>query len=106
MKRDAGPGGGQAGEQTLVDVLDEVVAELVEAVDGALGGDDGRVGGVGVASFVLLMPEIEVGPVLLEDELREIGGRRGRGQGGIVAMSVGCIMQAEDGGGGEHLVEG
>jgi len=62
-----------------VDLLGEVVAELVEAIDVVLDADDGVVGGVGVAGFVFAVPEIVVGAVLVEDELRERrGGDRGR----------------------------
>jgi hypothetical protein len=106
MERDAGRGGGQESEEVFVDLLDEVVAALVEAIDGTLGSDDGGVSGVGVTGLVLPMPEVEVGLVLLEDEAVQIGGGRGRGQIRVVAVGIGCLLLAEDGRGGEHLVEG
>src|SRR5687767_8829510 len=47
------------GQHRLVDALDEVVALLVEAVDGAFGGGDLVI--VVGARFVLLVPELDVG---------------------------------------------
>ena len=62
-----------------VDLLGQVVAELVEAVDVVLDLDDSVVGGVGVAGFIFAVPEVVVGAVLVEDELVEVSGRRGGG---------------------------
>ena len=56
-------------EEGEVDLLDEVIAGLVEAVDIVLGLGDGVVGGVGIAGVVFAMPEVVVGAVLVEDEL-------------------------------------
>jgi len=50
-----------------VDLLGEIVAELVEAVDVVLDFDDGAVGGVGVAGIVFTVPEVVVGAVLVKD---------------------------------------
>ncbi len=68
---------GASCEESDVDLLGEVVAELVEAIDVVLDVDDGGVGGVGVAGFVFAVPEIVVGAMLVEDELVEgFGWRR------------------------------
>jgi len=85
-------------------LLGEVVAELVEAIDVVLDADDGGVGGVGVAGFVFAVPEIVVGAVLLEDELGEWAGGRGRGGRGVVAVDCELILQRDDVGGDEHEV--
>ena len=75
-----GRGGVSGGDfkQGDVDLLGEVVAALVEAVDVVLDLDDGGVGGVGVAGVVFTVPEVVVGSVLVEHEL---GKRRGGGGG-------------------------
>ncbi len=99
-----GSGGvqGDGVEQGEVDVFGEVVAELVEAVDVVLDLGDGVVGGVGVAGLVFLVPEVEVGLVLVEDELVE--GRVGLWGGGGVFVTVerGLVLQADDLCGIEH----
>ena len=64
----AGFCGGQVGEEPEVDLFDQVVAALVEAIDGVLDLGDVGVGGLGVAGFVLFVPEIEVFAVLGGDE--------------------------------------
>ena len=63
--------GGSGGEEQSVDLLDEVVAPLVEAVDGVLDAGDLGVGGGGVAGLVFLVPEVEVGAVVAQDEAGE-----------------------------------
>ena len=60
-------------EEGDVDALDEVVAELVEVVDVAFDGDHGFASDVRGAGLVFGVPEVEVGTVLLEDELVESG---------------------------------
>ena len=55
-------------EEPNVDFFHNVVAALVEAVDGALNLGDVGVGGVGIAGFVFLVPEVEVFAVLGGDE--------------------------------------
>ena len=85
-----------------VDLLGEVVAELVEAIDVVFDADDGGVGGVGVAGLVFAVPEIVVGAVLVEDELVEgRGGGGGRGRG-VVAVGGELVVKGEDVGGVEH----
>ena len=85
-----------------VDLLGEVVAELVEAIDVLLDLDDGGVGGVGVAGFIFAVPEIVVGAVLVEDELGKGRGRcRGRGRG-IVAVRGELVLKRDDVGGDKH----
>jgi hypothetical protein len=89
-------------EEVDVDLLGEVVAELVEAIDVVLDADDGGVGGVGVASFVFAMPKIVVGAVLVEDKFGEWrGGDRGRGRG-VVAVGSELVLKRDDVGGDKH----
>ena len=58
---------GRDPEESEVNLLGEVVAELVEAVDVVLDVDDGGVGGVGIAGGVFAVPEVVVGAMLIED---------------------------------------
>ena len=83
-------------EQELVDLLDEIVALLVEAVDGVLDLGDAGVGDVGRARGVFFVPEVEVGQVLGADQGDEVGGG---GLGGVIAVpeDVGFVVKAEDG---------
>ncbi len=84
-------------EQKLVDLLDQVVALLIQAVDGVLDLRNAGVGGVRTAGGVFFVPEVEVGQVLRPDERDEVGGRR---FGGVVAVPehVGFVVEAENGG--------
>ena len=81
VERGGGVVGRQDGHQFQegnVDLLGEVVAKLVEAVDVVLDLDDGGVGGVGVACIVFAVPEFKVGAVR-RGEVRDSPGRdRGR----------------------------
>jgi len=54
-------------EEGDVDLLGEVVATLIEAIDVVLDFDDGTVGGLGIAGGVFAVPEFVVGAVLVED---------------------------------------
>ena len=89
-------------EEGNVDLFGEVVAGLVEAVDVVLGFDDGVVGGVGVAGVVFAVPEVEVGAVLIEDELIEGGERLGSGGCGVVTVEVELVVEGDDVVGVEH----
>ncbi len=89
-------------EEGGIDLLGEVVAELVEAVDLVLDVGDGGVGGAGVAGFVFAVPEVEVGAVLVEDDLVEGGGGDGGGCGGVVTVEGGLVVQGDDAVGVEH----
>ena len=84
-------------EEVLVDLLDEVVAALVEGVDGVLDVGDVAVRGGGVAGAVFLVPEVEVGAVVGFGEGLEGGGRCGvwSGVGGVPEL---CPVEL---GGGE-----
>lgn len=62
---------GKVAKEPVVDAFDEVVAVLIEGVDLPLDGGDDTVGGGGVPRHILLVPESEVGAVLLFDEARE-----------------------------------
>ena len=86
--------GGGLFDQREVDALGEVVAALVQAVDVVLHFGDDLVGGEGVARFVFAMPEVEVGVVLLEDELGECVGGDGGGQGSVMPVRVGGVVHA------------
>jgi hypothetical protein len=89
-------------DQAKVELFDEIVALLIEAIDRVLHGGDGGVRGGGVAGEVFLVPEVEVGLVLREDHLLEGGGRDGRGQGRIVSVGRGEVVQPDDALGFDH----
>jgi hypothetical protein len=93
---------GRECEEGDVDLLGEVVAKLVEAIDLMLAMDDGGVGGLGVTRFVFAVPEIEVGTMLIEDELVE--GRCGDGRGGcgVVTVDGELVLEHDDVVGVEH----
>ena len=95
--------GGEA-EEGDVNLLGQVVAELVEAVDVVFDSDDGGVGGVGVAGFVFAVPEVVVGAVLVEDELVEGRGGDGGWRREVVAVGGGLILERDDVGGDKHEV--
>jgi hypothetical protein len=102
---------GKVGDEPLVELFDEVVAALVEAVDGVLDTSDLGVGGEGVASLVLFVPEIEVLAVLGGDESGKGvrlggGGRVGFGEEvRLVPVDGEVFLQASYGGGFEHGFE-
>jgi hypothetical protein len=98
---------GEVIEQGEVDLLGEVVAQLVEPVDGVLHFGDGVVGGERVAGLVLAMPEVEVGLMLVEHEPVEAGAGAGCGRGRddrcrLVAVERGLVVEAEDARGVKH----
>ena len=85
-----------------VDLLGEVVAKLVDAIDVVLYLDDGGVRGFGVAGLIFAVPEVEVGAVLIEDEVVEgCGGLRGW-ECGVVTVGGGLVVERDDVGGVEH----
>lgn len=79
VERSGGMGGREL-EEGGVDSLDEIIAELVEAIDVVFDLDDGGVGRVGIAGVVFAVPEVVVGLMLIEDELVEGGGWAGCGE--------------------------
>ena len=79
------------GEEAFVDALDEIVAALVDPVDGVLDFGDAVVGHVGAAGFVFFVPEVEIGAVLGEDEVEQLGGVNGTGCAGMPG-GVGVIV--------------
>ncbi len=94
---------GESCEEGDVDLLGEVVAALVEAIDVVLDLDDGGVGGVGIAGFVFAVPEVVVGAVLVEDELvRRARTATGAGDAGSWPCAVDVIVKREDVGGVKH----
>ena len=62
------------GEESAVDGFDQVVARLVECVDGALEAGDGGVRCSGLADLVFFVPEVEVGAVMGEREVNQFCG--------------------------------
>ena len=80
-------------EQDQVNLLHEVVALLIQAVDRVLHVGDGRIWSVGRAGRILLVPEVEVGLMLAHDEPEEIvaGGHSGvhvpLRRGGVLEVS-------------------
>src|SRR5215470_9095461 len=91
-------------EQGSVDLFDEIVASLVEAVDGPLDLGDLLVGRFGVACLIFLMPEVKVGPVLCADKGIEVGGiERVVFYLRTVPLDCGLVMQSGDGWCVEHL---
>lgn len=95
---------GREFEEGEIELLGEVVAELIEAIDGVLDFGDGVVGGVGVAGCIFAVPEVVVGAVLVEDELIEGAGGRGSRRGCVVAVRGEEILKGDEVGGGEHEV--
>jgi len=94
--------GREAVQQGLVDLLGEVVAELVEAVNGTLGVGEARVGGERIAGLVFAVPEVEVGAVLVEDELLQRVPGLGRRCGGVMAVRRGEVVEVRDAGCVQH----
>jgi len=85
-------------EEPLVHLFDEIVAALIEGVDGVLVGGYGGVGGGGVAGQILFVPEVEVGSVVLHGELAEVGSVRNgvsmRRAAGVVPVGCRLVMQS------------
>ena len=68
------------GQEHAVEFFDEIVAALVEGIDGALDVGDVGFGGEGIAGLVFFVPKVEVGAVLGFDDLeKDLGGGGGRG---------------------------
>ncbi len=96
----------EIGEDPEVNFFYEIVAALVEAVDGALDAGYVGVGGLGVTGFVLFVPEVEVFAVLGGDEGEEFvcgSGLMGRG---VVPGDGEGLVEAGDGCGFEHGLRG
>jgi hypothetical protein len=100
------------GEESAVEGFDQVVAFLVECIDGALEAGDAGVRGTGLADLVFFVPEIEVGAVMGEGEFNHVRGRRG-GFGGrgsergrrcevLVPAERGLVLQSRDLESGQH----
>jgi hypothetical protein len=79
-----------------IEMLGEIIAKLVELVDVALAGGDGLIAGERITGCVFAMPEIEVGTMLVKDELVEMGGCDWARSGGIMPEERGLIVQADD----------
>ena len=68
--------GGERTEESLIDLLDQVVAILVETIDRVFDGGDVLGCGAHVAGEIFLMPEVEVGTMLGKDGGHQAGGWR------------------------------
>lgn len=80
-------------EQCRVDPFDEVVSLLVQAIDGALHRRNGGVTDCAVPGSVFFMPQVEVGPVLCQDQSLELrAGLHGR-MIGVVPAGCGDIVE-------------
>ncbi len=88
-------------QQVLIDLFDQIVALLVEAVDGVLDLGDRVVGGVRAAGVVLLVPKIEVGAMLGQDQGVQVLRRRDR-ERIMVPGVIGIVMRAQNGCGVDH----
>ena len=87
---------GDCVEESFVDLLDEVVAALVEAVDGVLDGGNVLSRSAHIAGHVFLVPEVEVGAVLGDDGChQDVPGRAGgmRGRENERAVLLGVVVQ-------------
>lgn len=83
-------------EEGAVDGLDEIVTPLVELVDGALDGSDTLIRGIGAAREIFLVPEVEVGTMLEQDEPDELGrGTLLRRMAGLMPPFDGFILQTK-----------
>ena len=89
-------GAGQL-KQGEINLLDEIVAQLVQAVDGMLYVRDGGVRRIGRTGFIFLVPKVEVGMMLAHDKADEIAATAFRrvdmplGGGGILQVNdLGC----------------
>jgi hypothetical protein len=96
----------EAADEESVELLDEVVALLVEGVDGVLDVGDGGVGCCGVAGGVFLVPEVEVGAVLGDEQVVERRVCCGGLVGGGVPEGRCLFVEAEDGAGVEGECRG
>jgi len=91
-----------AGEEQQVDVLGQVIAALVEPVDGVFVFGDVVVGGERIPGGVLVVPEVEVGAVLVEDQSFKAIVWYFPGERRVVPAVVGLVVQADDVCGVEH----
>lgn len=82
-------------QEAFVDLLDQVVAKLVEAVDGVFDCGDGCVGGVGAAGGIFLMPKVIVGAVLCQNQVDKLSGLGGA-DAQMVPLAVRIVMCADN----------
>lgn len=88
-------------EEQPIDLFDEVVAPLIDRVDGVLDGGDCGILRAWIARLVFLMPQIEVGLVLSQHQRIQHGDGGGKLQQAM-PLGGGGIVQLEDGLGLEH----
>ncbi len=79
-----------------IDLLHKIVAALVQPIDGALYAGDGAVGSLRVAGVILAVPQIEVGTMLLQDQVLEGRGRERVTAADEVPLLRGPPLQAEN----------
>ena len=95
-------------EQSAVDLLHKIIAQLVQTVDGMLDLGDGGVGRLRVAGRVFLVPQVEVGAMLLHGKhFEEVGClkcRWGHGREGFIRVPApgSFIVNASEGRDVEH----
>ena len=90
--------------QQGVDLLHVVIALLVVLVDVVLYLGDGRIRGLRVASFILLMPQVEVSAMLEEHVDGELIGLALKGLVQVPG-AVGAVVECDDVVGVEHVRE-
>ena len=83
-------------EQVPVDLLDEIVAPLIEGVDGSLHSRQCGVRRLRITRIVFAVPKIEVGAMLLEREVFQGGGRERISSLGEVPKLRGTSLQTGD----------
>ena len=78
------------------------IRDRIQAIDLVFDGGDAGVRGVGTAGRVFLVPEVEVGAVLVEDELLQRVPGLGRRCGGVMAVRRGEVVEVRDAGCVQH----
>ena len=93
---------GRGFQEHDIDSLGEIVAELVEGIDGVLDLDHGAIGDERGAGLIFTVPKIEVRTVLVKNEgFQRIAGGKKRSVG-VVPVGGGLIVELGDEGGVQH----
>jgi len=102
VERGGGVLTGEVVQEPEIDLFDQVIATLVEAVDSAFDTGDIGVGGLGVTGLVFFVPEVEVFTMLGGNEGEKLAGGRGLRSVGLVPGDGEVVMKASDGCGFKH----